>query len=124
SAEGEKNYYEVLGLAKAATPEEIKKAYRSLALRYHPDKNREAEAEAKFKEIAEAFEVLSDEESRKKYDEQERGTTFGDFHFGFHMGPMSMFKDYFQGESLFKGKMPMPKNPAPKSMFFDFMPSD
>lgn len=40
------------------------------------------------------------------------------------MGPMTMFKDFFQGESLFKGKLPMPKTPAPKSMFFEFMPAD
>lgn len=63
-----KDYYRVLGLTKAATDEEIKKAYRKLALRYHPDKNKAAGAEDKFKEIAEAYEVLSDKKKRDIYD--------------------------------------------------------
>ncbi|GMT14297.1 hypothetical protein PFISCL1PPCAC_5594 [Pristionchus fissidentatus] len=117
----DKNYYEVLGLTKNASQEEIKRAYRSLALKYHPDKNNDVDAEAKFKEIAVAFEILSDDESRRKYDREEMGTTFGDFHFGFHMGPMSMFKDFFQKETLHRPGMQMPANPGPqKTMFFDF----
>lgn len=63
-----KDYYRVLGITKAATDEEIKKAYRKLALRYHPDKNKAAGAEDKFKEIAEAYEVLSDKKKRDIYD--------------------------------------------------------
>ncbi len=63
-----KDYYRVLGITKAATDEEIKKAYRKLALRYHPDKNKAAGSEDKFKEIAEAYEVLSDKKKRDIYD--------------------------------------------------------
>jgi len=55
----EKNYYEVLGISKRACDKEIKKAYRKLALKYHPDKNKSPEAEDKFKEVAEAYKVLS-----------------------------------------------------------------
>jgi curved DNA-binding protein len=65
-----KDYYSVLGVSKTATPEEIKKAYRKLAVKYHPDKNAgDKSAEAKFKEVAEAYEVLSDADKRKKYDQ-------------------------------------------------------
>ncbi|MDQ3020042.1 MAG: J domain-containing protein [Bacteroidota bacterium] len=65
-----KDYYKVLGVNKNATQDEIKKAYRKLALKYHPDKNKgKKEAEDKFKEANEANEVLSDPEKRKKYDE-------------------------------------------------------
>lgn len=65
-----KDYYSVLGVDKKATKEEIKKAFRKLAVKYHPDKNPgDTSAEEKFKEVAEANEVLSDPEKRKKYDE-------------------------------------------------------
>ena len=64
-----KDYYKILGVSPNATTEEIKKAYRRLALQYHPDKNPgDKKAEEKFKDIAEAYDVLSDPEKRKKYD--------------------------------------------------------
>ena len=64
-----RDYYEVLGVSKSATPEEIKKAYRQLALKYHPDRNPDdKDAEEKFKEAAEAYSVLSDENKRARYD--------------------------------------------------------
>jgi len=68
-----KDYYKVLGVAKDATDYDIKKAYRKLALQFHPDKNSEseeskAEAEKKFKEVGEAYAILSDENKRKRYD--------------------------------------------------------
>ena len=64
-----RDYYEILGIAKNADEAEIKKAYRKLALKYHPDKNPDdSEAEEMFKEAAEAYEVLSNSEKRAQYD--------------------------------------------------------
>ena len=72
-----RDYYEVLGVAKNATAEEIKKAYRKKAIQYHPDRNPgDKEAEEKFKEAAEAYDVLSDADKRARYDQ-----------FGHSMGP-------------------------------------
>ena len=68
-AEQKRDYYEVLGLKKGASEEEIKKAYRKLAKQYHPDLHPgDKEAEAKFKEVNEAAQVLGDPEKRAKYD--------------------------------------------------------
>lgn len=63
-----KDYYKTLGIQKGATDEDIKKAYRKLALKFHPDKNKSPGAEDRFKEIAEAYEVLSDKKKREVYD--------------------------------------------------------
>ena len=65
-----REYYEVLGVSKAATKDEIKKAYRKLALQFHPDKNPDnKEAEEHFKEVNEAYEVLSNDDKRRRYDQ-------------------------------------------------------
>ncbi|MBS0196927.1 MAG: molecular chaperone DnaJ [Planctomycetes bacterium] len=100
----QRDYYEVLGLEKNADAEEVKRAYRRMAMKYHPDRNPgDAEAETKFKESAEAYEVLADAEKRKIYDQyghdglRGRGAAAHDFS---RMDPtdiFSMFNDIFGG---------------------------
>jgi len=98
-----RDYYEVLGVSREATQEEIKKVYRRLARQYHPDVNKSPEAEEKFKEINEAYEVLSDEEKRAAYDRfghaATQGAGMGGFGGGFaDMGGFgSIFEDLFGG---------------------------
>ncbi|MGF7139642.1 molecular chaperone DnaJ [Roseimarinus sediminis] len=97
-----RDYYEVLGVTKGATAEEIKKAYRKKALQYHPDKNPgDSEAEEKFKEAAEAYEVLSNAEKRQRYDQYGHAGVGGASGFsGQNMNMddiFSMFGDIFGG---------------------------
>ena len=88
-----RDYYEVLGLKKEATPEEIKKAYRKLALKYHPDRNSsDSNAEDKFKEINEAYQVLSNPEKKARYDQF--GSAEGMGGFDFQGGGSSDFGDF------------------------------
>lgn len=77
-----RDYYEVLGIDRNATKEEIKKAYRKLARKYHPDVSKEPDAEEKFKEVKEAYEVLSDDQKRAQYDQFGHAGTQGAHGFG------------------------------------------
>lgn len=91
-----KDYYEILGLKRDASQDEIKKAYRKLALKYHPDKNKgDKNAEEKFREATEAYEVLHDEEKRKKYDMYGSAAFTGD-NFNYQNFDASAYQDIFQ----------------------------
>ena len=100
-AQVKRDYYEILGVAKTADGEEIKRAYRRMAMKYHPDRadGDKSEAEAKFKECSEAYEVLSDEPKRKRYDQYGHQGVQGQHDFS-HMDVtdiFSMFDDIFGG---------------------------
>lgn len=90
-----RDYYEVLGLSKGASEQEIKKAYRSLAKKYHPDMNKEAGAEEKFKEINEAYEVLSDPQKKATYDQFGHAGMDGAGFGGFGQGDFGDINDIF-----------------------------
>ena len=97
-----KDYYQVLGLARDAGPADIKKAYRRLAKQHHPDANpSDAQAEQRFKQVSEAYEVLKDEEKRAAYDRfghaafQQGGAAPGGFEFGFSTSFADVFDDLF-----------------------------
>lgn len=101
-----RDYYEVLGINRSASKEEIKKAYRKLAMQYHPDRNPgDKQAEENFKEAAEAYEVLSHDDKRNKYDrfghEGVRGSAFGSEGFSSVNDIFSHFSDIFGGSSIF-----------------------
>jgi len=115
-----RDYYEVLGVAKDATKDQIKQAYRDLALKYHPDRNKSPDAEEKFKEISEAYAILSDDDKRAQYDrfghagisgrysaeDIFRGADFGDIFrdLGFGFGGFDrIFESFFGGRGGFGG---------------------
>jgi molecular chaperone DnaJ len=102
-ATGQRDYYEVLGVPRSADAQEMKKAYRKLAMEYHPDRNPSEDAAAKFKEINQAYEVLSDDQKRQMYDrfghagvEGNQGGGFDGFH-GFEGGFGDIFDAFFGG---------------------------
>lgn len=98
-----KNYYSILGLEKTASDAEIKSAYRKLAKKYHPDLNKDEDAEAKFKEISEAYSVLSDPAKRENYDNprQDFGTGgFGFGGFGEEFNPEDFLRGFGFGSSM------------------------
>ena len=109
---GKRDYYEVLGVEKSASQEDLKKAYRKLAMQFHPDRNPDnKEAEEKFKEAAEAYEILSNDDKRQKYDryghDGVKGSAYGSsgftdindifWHFSDIFGGSSIFDDFFGG---------------------------
>lgn len=109
-----KDYYKILGIARNASDDDIKKAYRKLALKYHPDKNKAPGAEERFKEVAEAYEILSNKKKREIYDAQgEEGLKMGgggggngmsggtDFSYSFHGDPRATFAQFFGSASPF-----------------------
>lgn len=109
-----KDYYQILGLNQTATDDEIKRAYRRLALKYHPDKNQSADADSRFREIAEAYEVLSDKRKRDIFDRYgEEGLKGGPtgqtdgtdgsthFHYEFHGDPRATFAQFFGNSNPF-----------------------
>ncbi len=83
-----RDYYEILGVSRNATQDEIKSAYRKLALQYHPDRNKSSDAEAKFREMSEAYAVLADQEKRRQYDAT---------------GREGVYQKYGQQEDIFRG---------------------
>ncbi len=96
------DYYQILGVSRDASKEELKRSYRRLARKYHPDVNKEPGAEERFKEINRAYEVLSEPETRSRYDRfGEAGVSSGAGASGFEYGDMGGFADIF--ESIFSG---------------------
>ena len=113
TTEQKQDYYDVLGVQRNASPEDLKKAYRRLAMQYHPDRNQEPGAEARFKQVNEAYEVLSDPDKRAMYDRFGHAGTgenpfargFEGFGFG---GLGDIFDAFFGGSQSRAHRGPMP----------------
>ncbi|XP_055687368.1 dnaJ protein homolog 1 isoform X2 [Lutzomyia longipalpis] len=130
-----KDYYRILGIQRGATDEDIKKAYRKLALKYHPDKNKAAGAEDRFKEVAEAYEVLSDKKKRDVYDKfgeeglkgrtsNGGGPTTNNFTYQFHGDPRATFAQFFGSSNPFAAFFDLSDNLFEKNSMFDSLDTD
>lgn len=114
------DYYQVLGVSRTADHAEIKKAYKKLALQYHPDKNKSEEASRKFQEISEAYEVLSDPEKRRDFDrfgtarDESRPTVF------IFRDPREIFEQFFSPFSDFFERPTEILSESADSNAFDF----
>ena len=117
-----KDYYQILGVSRSANDDELKKSYRKLALKYHPDKNKDPGAEEKFKSIGEAYDVLSDPKKRRIYDQvgeeglkgglgaggsgMPEGFTSsempGGFSYAYHGDPRATFQQFFGTNNPFE----------------------
>jgi molecular chaperone DnaJ/curved DNA-binding protein len=99
-----KDYYKILGVSENANQQQIKSAFRKLAFQYHPDKNpgNEKAAEAKFKEINEAFAVLGDENKRKQYDLARKGAYAGAGYEGFNYSQQDIFNSMFTNQAFYE----------------------
>ena len=92
------DFYEILGVSRDASPEDLKRAYRKLAVKYHPDKNPDdKEAEENFKKVSEAYEVLKDSEKRRRYDQFGHDAFRGGGAGGPGVDPFDLFRDVFGG---------------------------
>lgn len=97
-----KDYYDILGLSKTASEEEIKKAYRKKALQFHPDKSKDENSEEKFKEVGEAYEILSDSEKRSAYDRHRSvNARLHASTFRATRDPFDLFQTFFGGKDPF-----------------------
>lgn len=92
-----RDYYDVLNISREASPSEIKKAYRKLAHKYHPDRNKDTDAEDKFKEVSEAYEVLSDPQKREQYDRFGHSASMGGSQRWHTTSPFDLFNSFFGG---------------------------
>lgn len=123
-----RNYYDILGISRSSNQNEIKKAYRQLALKYHPDKNKSKEAETKFKEISEAYSILSNTEKKKLYDTYgeaglNAGASSNSSGFGFqNVDAHNIFTqvfgnnfDFFDSSGFPFGSTPMNMNMGPET---------
>jgi len=124
-----RDFYEVLGVSRDAAPEEIKSAYRKMARKYHPDVNHAEDANERFKEINDAYEILSDTQKRAAYDryghdafDPTRNAGAGGFG-GFDMGDLGGFGDifdmFFGGSGSGRGQRNGPRRGADKEMRLD-----
>jgi DnaJ family protein B protein 6 len=98
------NYYEVLGVKEDSNDEEIKRSYKKLAVKWHPDKNQDnkKEAEEKFKSISEAYSVLSDPQKRREYDDSKKYGSGYKFDYNFHdSNAYDIFNNFFKDDEFF-----------------------